>query len=96
MATHPRTRESGALFALWWVPGVAAAAGVLMRDPVTFVVGLFCFAVGGAAFGLSNGTGRPPKRKRGAYGRRYPAKRGASEKTTRENRSGRYRGRAAS
>lgn len=96
MATHPGTRETGKLFALWWVPGVAAAAGVFMRDPVTFVVGLACFAVGGAMFLLWGGDGKPAsRRKKRANGKRSSG-RDASERTTRENKTGRYRGRAAS
>jgi hypothetical protein len=48
MAVEPQTRASGKLFAIWWVPGVAAASGVLMRDVVTFTVGLICFLIAGA------------------------------------------------
>lgn len=88
MATDPRNRDSGRLFAIWWVSGLAGAAGVIMRDGVTFVIGLLCFLVAGAAFVLSGGTRRaPPVRTRGEAPE-------GSEKTTRENRSG-YR-RAAS
>jgi len=70
MATDPRSREPGLYFALWWVPGVAAAAGVLMRDPVTFLVGLFCFAVAGVALVLERGVGGEAPAKRRA--RRTP------------------------
>ena len=49
MTLDPRTKEQGLFFALWWVPAAAAAAGVLMRDPVTFLIGALCFAVAGAA-----------------------------------------------
>ena len=48
MAVEPKTRASGKLFAIWWVPGLAAASGVLMRDVVTFTVGLICFLFAGA------------------------------------------------
>ena len=48
MAVEPKTRASGKLFAIWWVPGVAAASGVLMRDVVTFTVGSICFSIAGA------------------------------------------------
>lgn len=58
MSAHPKTRGPGRLFALWWVPGLVAAAGVFLRDPVTVVVGVFCFAVAGAAFVLEYGGGR--------------------------------------
>ncbi len=47
MSTHPKTRESGGMFALLWVPALAAAIGVLLRDPVTVVVSLICFVVAG-------------------------------------------------
>jgi hypothetical protein len=47
MAVEPKTRASGKLFAIWWVPGLAAASGVLMRDVVTFTVGLICFLIAG-------------------------------------------------
>lgn len=50
MATNPNTRDLGPLFALWWVPAVAAASGILMRDLVTFVIGLACFLVAGVVF----------------------------------------------
>lgn len=52
MAIGNRTRESGLFFALWWIPAVAAAGGILMRDLATFTVGVFCFAVAGAAYAL--------------------------------------------
>lgn len=52
MATDPRTRDGGWLFAIWWVPAVAASSGVLMRDVVTFTVGILCFLVAGVVFVL--------------------------------------------
>lgn len=52
MAADRRTRGRGLLFAVWWVPGLAAASGVLMRDVVTFTVGTLCFLVAGAVFVL--------------------------------------------
>src|SRR5688572_33269230 len=48
MAVEPKTRASGKLFDIWWVPGLAAASGILMRDVVTFTVGLTCFSIAGA------------------------------------------------
>jgi hypothetical protein len=54
MALDQRTRESGLFFALWWIPAVAAAGGVLMRDLATFAIGVFCFAVAGAAYALEH------------------------------------------
>ena len=96
MATDPRTREAGKLCAIWWVPGVAAASGVLMRDVVTFTVGILCFLVAGAVFAFEGNRPRKPTVRRrnparGPGGRR----RLASEKTTKEN-SVRDSGRAAS
>ena len=58
MATDPKTREPGRLCALWWVPAVAAASGVLMRDAVTFAVGLLCFLVAGTVFILEGESTR--------------------------------------
>ena len=97
MAVEPKTRASGKLFAIWWVPGLAAASGVLMRDVVTFTVGLICFLIAGSVMLFEDG--RPPKSQvqgkgdlvRGPEGNR----RLDSEKTTRENKA-RDSGRAAS
>jgi hypothetical protein len=81
MAMDPKNRDSGWLFVVWWVPFAAAASGVLMRDVVTFAVGLLCFLVAGAAFALQSATpGKPAvKRTRGA--------RDTSGKTKDENRA---------
>ena len=49
MAADRRTRQPGIMFALWWTPALATAAGMFMRDPVTFFIGLICFVVAGAA-----------------------------------------------
>ena len=98
MSTDPRTRRQGVLFAICWVAGVAAASGVLMRDVVTFTVGLLCLLVAVTVLVFEGGgQSNPP-----TGGKNYPLK-GApgdddhrgSEKTTKENRSGRY-GKAAS
>jgi hypothetical protein len=97
MAVEPKTRASGKLFAIWWVPGLAAASGVLMRDVVTFTVGLICFLIAGAVMVFEDS--RPGKSQvrgkddlaRGPEGDR----RLDSEKTTREKRT-RDSGRAAS
>jgi hypothetical protein len=64
MAMDPKNRDSGRYFAVWWVPVAAAASGVLMRDVVTFAVGLLCFLVAGAAFALRGVTQRKPSVKR--------------------------------
>ena len=81
MATNPKTREPGMLFAVWWVPAVAAASGVLMRDVVTMVVGFLCFLVAGAVFTFEGGRVQRPTVKR------VGGQRDDSEKTTRENRA---------
>ena len=66
MALDHRTYESGVLFTIWWIPAVAAASGVIMRDSVTFTVGALCFLVAGVAFTLKNreGSQRRPDRGR--------------------------------
>ena len=81
MAADPKTRESGKLFVVWWVPAAAAASGVLMRDVVTFAIGVLCFLVAGAVFTFEDGRPRTPAVKR------TDDKRADSEKTTRENRA---------
>ena len=92
MALDPKTREQGKLFAVWWVPAVAASSGVLMRDVVTFVVGFFCFLVAGAAFTLEDGLSRKPAVRRTAVNRTAVNSKGeqrdGSEKTTKENEAG--------
>lgn len=50
MATGSKTRETGKFFALWWVPGAAAASGIALRDIVTFAIGSVCFCIAGAVF----------------------------------------------
>ena len=98
MATDPRTRGQGVLFAVSWVAGVAAASGVLMRDVVTFAVGLLCLLLAGAALVFEGGgQNEPPARRRNEPSGGIPDadKSEGSEKTTRENRSDRY-GKAAS
>lgn len=90
MATHPNTRESGRLFAVWWVPAVAAAVGVLMRDPVTLTVGALCFLVAGAAYTAGQRSPNRPTVKRKGGRPRARSGRG-SERTTQENETGRPR-----
>jgi hypothetical protein len=66
MAADWKTHEGGWQFAVWWVPGVAAASGVLMRDVVTFMVGTLCFLVAGLVFVLGgNRTRKPPAGRKG-------------------------------
>ena len=104
MAADRNTREPGWLFALGWVPAVAAASGVLMRDSVTFAVGLLCFLVAGAVFTLEGeSTRRPSGRRRSRTPRVGESlnevgsedETTEDEKTTKEDKPGGY-GRAAS
>ena len=60
MAMDPKNRDSGRFFAVWGVPAAAASSGVLMRDVVTFFVGILCFLVAGVAFGLQGTARRKP------------------------------------
>lgn len=93
MSTHPKTRESGRLFAAWWVPAVGASLGILMRDPVTFVIGLLCFLVAGVAFLLTSSGRRTP---RARDSRNDSQSQNSSARTTRENRTRKGYRRAAS
>ena len=97
MAVEPKTRASGKLFAVWWVPGLATASGVLMRDVVTFTVGLICFLIAGAVMVFEDSRGRKSQvRGKGDLARGPEGDRRLdSEKTTKENRA-RDSGRAAS
>jgi hypothetical protein len=70
MAMDLKNRDAGRFFAVWWIPAAAAASGVLMRDVVTFAVGVLCFLVAGAVFGLQGGMGRKPVVRRTREGRR--------------------------
>lgn len=74
MAVDHRTREPGLLFTLWWTPALAAAAGIIMRDPVTFFVGVFCFVVAGLALYFERAYAR-----KAAKAKRFSAD---SERTT--------------
>ena len=96
MAAGTRTRSRGRLFAVLWVPALAASTGVLMRDVVTFTVGLLCFLVAGTVFALQGDVpDEPPARKthlaRGPAGTRLLD----SERPTKENET-RGQGRVAS
>src|SRR5215212_3467113 len=97
MAVEPKTRASGKLFAIWWVPGLAAASGVLMRDVVTFTVGLICFLIAGAVMVFEDSRPRKSQvRGKGALSRGPEDNRRLdSEKVSREKRT-RDSGRAAS
>ena len=97
MAADSRTRRRGRLFAILWVPAVAASSGVIMLDVVTFTVGVICFLVAGTVFALQGETpyespaGRKADLARGSAGNRFLD----SEKTTKENEA-RGQGRVAS
>jgi hypothetical protein len=97
MAVEPKTRASGKLFAIWWVPGLAAASGVLMRDVVTFTVGLICFLIAGSVMLFEDSRPRKSqvRGKGDLVSRPEGNRRLDSEKTTRENKV-RDSGRAAS
>ena len=63
-ALDERHRERGIFLAVWWVPAVAASIGILMRDSVTFTVGVLCFLVAGTALVLDlRGTRRPARQR---------------------------------
>ena len=87
MAVEPKTRESGRLFAIWWVPGLAAASGVLMRDMVTFAVGTVCFLIAGAMIVLEDRRPRKTQARGNSDLAREPGGNRSldSEKTTKEN-----------
>ncbi len=89
MAFEPKTRASGKLFAIWWVPGVAAASGVLMRDVVTFAVGIVCFLVAGAVFVLEDRSPRKVqvRERSGLAGGTGGNSHLDSERTTKKNRT---------
>src|ERR671921_2384677 len=96
MALEPKTRASGKLFAIWWVPGLAAASGVLMRDVVTFTVGSVCFLIAGAVMVFEDSRPRKAQvRGRGSLASEAESDiRLDSEKATTENKV-RDSGRAA-
>ena len=97
MAADKRTRRRGRLFAVLWVPALAASTGVLMRDIVTFAVGLLCFLVAGTVFALQGDVPNEPPADRKSDPARGPAGTRLldSEKTTKENET-RGQGRVAS
>lgn len=89
MAADPKTRTRGWLFSVWWVPGLAAASGVLMRDVVTFAVGVLCFLVAGAVFILEGDSPYEPlAEKKGELATESGEERLLdAQKTTKENRT---------
>ena len=81
MALDERTREQGVFFAVWWVPAVAASLGIVLRDWVTFTVGILCFVVAGAALALerhSSNTQAKVRRTDTGTPSRPPLKKGSS------------------
>jgi hypothetical protein len=97
MAADRRTRRRGRLFAILWVPAVAASSGIVMHDVVTFTVGLLCFLVAGTVFALQGDKPYEPPADRKSDLARGPAGNRLldSEKTTKENEA-RGQGRVAS
>ncbi len=91
MAMNSKTRDTGKYFALWWVPGAAAASGIVMRDIVTFTVGFACFCVAGLVFAFE-------ARRAGGMKRSSVKKKRAgreSEQAAAENEKRNYRRRAS-
>ena len=66
MALDERHRERGIFLAVWWIPAVAASIGILMRDSVTFTVGVLCFIVAGTVLVLDLRSTRKPAGQRPA------------------------------
>lgn len=87
MAADKRTRNRGRLFAILWVPALAASSGVLMRDVVTFTVGSLCFLIAGSVFVLEGDRSSELSEDRNRDLARGPAGDGLldSEKPTKEN-----------
>lgn len=77
MALDPSTREQGVFFILWWIPAAAAAIGIILLDPVTIVIGAFCFIVAGVALAMEHRGSRRPSRGSRSGTRKRPT----SEKT---------------
>ncbi len=90
MAIDSRTREAGIYFVLWWIPAVAAAAGVLMGDSTTFVIGALCFVIAGVAFVLERRSSRKSARGK-RRGSRSTAKSPLSEEARRSSEEARTR-----
>ena len=97
MAADMRTRRRGQLVTMLWVPAMAASSGILMRDVVTFAVGLICFLVAGTVFvQQGNMPGEPPASRRADLARGPAGSRFLdSEKSTKESEA-RGQGRVAS
>ena len=89
MALDERHRERGIFLAVWWVPAVAASIGILMRDSVTFTVGVLCFVVAGTALVLDLRGTRKPARQRPV--RQKPTRQEPAGQEPAEQRPGRSR-----
>jgi hypothetical protein len=87
MAADKTIRSRGRLFAVLWVPALAASSGVLMRDVVTFTVGLLCFLIAGTVFAIQGDVPKEPPAGRRAELATSPAASRLldSEKITKEN-----------
>lgn len=81
MTTNPNTSELGWLFALWWVPAAASASGILMRDLVTFVIGLGCFFIAGIVFLATGVLMRGRRKSRVSNGKERSGPESGLEKT---------------
>ncbi len=64
MAFDERNREQGVFFAIWLVPAVAASLGIVLRDWVTFTIGVLCFTIAGAALALERRVSKKQPRSR--------------------------------
>ena len=94
MAADRITRRRGRLFALLWVPAVAASSGVIVHDVVTFTVGLLCFLLAGFVFVLGGDSTSELSAEEKRDLARGPARNRFldSERTTKENEQNRTRG----
>lgn len=91
MAMNSKTSDAGKYFALWWVPGAAAASGIVMRDVVTFTIGFACFCAAGLVFAFE--ARRVGGAKRSSVKKKRASRK--SEQTTAENEKRNYRRRAS-
>lgn len=78
MALDPKIRGAGVIFALWWISGVVTALGILVRDPATFAIGLFCFSVAGLTLIVDE-----PKPRKSAF--RHSAWNASTEESSQES-----------
>lgn len=92
MALDERNREQGIFFAIWLVPAVAASLGIVLRDWVTFTIGVLCFVIAGAALALerhgSKGKARSRRTSPASANTGAKKKRSVSEKPQKSPRAG--------